>query len=223
MSGARETPRCAGIDGCPGGLVVVSREGASVVTDLAPILSTFAVVGIDMPIGLPASGRRLADVEARRMIGARRSSVFPAPPRDVLALADDADGYRAVNESSKRRHGTGISKQTFNLLTRIKALDELVRPELEDRLAEVHPECSFRMLAGRELASKHTATGRAERRVAATEAFGPLAPLPRGATEIDLLDAYAVLWSAERFAAGCHVCLGDGARDERGLVMRIVV
>ena len=51
--------------------------------------------------------------------------------------------------------------------------------------------------------------------------FGPVAPL-RGARFDDVLDAYAVLWTTERFARGEHVSFGDGARDERGILMRIV-
>jgi hypothetical protein len=37
-----------------------------------------------------------------------------------------------------------------------------------------------------------------------------------------VLDACAVLWSAERFARGDHVTLGDGSVDALGLPMRIL-
>jgi len=43
--------------------------------------------GIDIPIGLPESEPRWCDVEARSMIGPRRSSVFPAPLRGLLGAA----------------------------------------------------------------------------------------------------------------------------------------
>ena len=51
--------------------------------------------------------------------------------------------------------------------------------------------------------------------------FGDVRPLP-GARFDDVLDAHAVLWSAERFARGAHVTFGDGRRDARGILMRIV-
>jgi len=38
-----------------------------------------------------------------------------------------------------------------------------------------------------------------------------------------VLDAFAVAWTARRVLAGEAERLGDGARDERGLVMEIVV
>jgi hypothetical protein len=38
----------------------------------------------------------------------------------------------------------------------------------------------------------------------------------------DVLDAYAVLWSVERFLRNEHRVFGDGSRDSRGIEMRIV-
>jgi hypothetical protein len=48
---------------------------------------------------------------------------------------------------------------------------------------------------------------------------------PRPMLRNDLLDAYAVLWTALRVARGPghHRELGDGRRDAHGLRMRIVV
>ena len=43
-----------------------------------------AVIGVDMPIGLPHEGARDCDTAARALIGKRRSSVFLAPPQGVL-------------------------------------------------------------------------------------------------------------------------------------------
>jgi predicted RNase H-like nuclease len=55
-----------------------------------------------------------------------------------------------------------------------------------------------------------------------TAHFGELPPVPRGAGEDDLLDAFAALWSAERITRGEHKVLGDGHTDVTGLPMRIV-
>jgi predicted RNase H-like nuclease len=216
-------PVCAGVDGCPGGWIVVTRERAEVVPAFSRLPEGIDVIGVDMPIGLPSRGRRVADHAARALVGARRSSVFPTPHRDLLEFAADRDTYAAANAASKSRHGKGLSRQAFNLLSRIAEVDEAITPRCEHRLIEVHPECSFRLLAHAEMPSKHTAEGRSRRRALIEATFGPPPRPPRGATEIDLLDAYAVLWSVERFAAGEHDTLGDHARDERGLIMRIVV
>ena len=51
------------------------------------------VVGIDVPIGLLETGARTCDKEARRILGPRGSSVFPAPNRWML---DHADDFRAL-------------------------------------------------------------------------------------------------------------------------------
>lgn len=208
-----------GVDGCPAGWVAATRSGAWVFTDLARLLEGFAVIGIDMPIGLPATGVRAAEVAARRFLGGRAASrVFATPPRDLI----DATDYATANAHSRRVHRRGISRQAFALVPRIRALDAIASPAREHRLAEIHPECAFAAMAGATLVTKHSAAGIEQREALLRARFGVLPPTPRGAKRDDLLDAYAVLWSAERFAAGTHVTLGDGARDERGLEMRIV-
>ncbi len=104
----------------------------------------------------------------------------------------------------------------------MRELDELAQPGDDDHLLEVHPECSFVLMAGgMSLPSKHTSEGLAARAALLLPQFGIVAPL-RGARFDDVLDAYAVLWSTERFTRGEHVSFGDGARDERGILMRIV-
>ena len=116
--------------------------------------------------------------------------------------------------------------QSWHILGKIADLDHALTPADEDRVVEVHPECSFaEMNGGTPLVSKHSAEGRAVRTALLETVFGALPPTPRGAARDDVLDAYAVLWTAERFAAGLHRDLGAevGQRDERGLLMRIVV
>ena len=77
--------------------------------------ATLAALAVDMPIGLPDDGPRLADQQARRRLGARRSSVFPTPVRATL----DAVDYPDALAISRRVSGKGLSKQAFNLLPRI--------------------------------------------------------------------------------------------------------
>ena len=66
----------AGIDGCKRGWVMVRRDeegrfNKHVVKALDNLPKTDIVL-IDIPIGLPDSGRRDCDLEARRMLGSMR-------------------------------------------------------------------------------------------------------------------------------------------------------
>lgn len=209
----------------------------SVVDDLASTLAVVDHVGVDMPIGLPATPGRTADRAARAFLGPRRSSVFPAPARPLLGCSSHAE----ANALSRSLFGLGVSVQTFHLLPKIRAVDVLARSldqsDRDRRLAEVHPECSFLLASGGPLASKHTAEGIARRRTVIEEAVGQVPPVPRGARLDDVLDACAALWSVERFARGEHLSIPDTAidtgsdtgsgtgseRDEYGTLMRIVV
>jgi predicted RNase H-like nuclease len=212
------TPRdIAGIDGCRVGWVVARRSGVRVIPHL--VLDRAAVVGIDMPIGLAADGRRACDYRAREFLGSRRSTVFPAPPRGCLTATSHAE----ANELARRASGKGLSIQTFNLFVKIREVDSQIDSDDDNRVVEVHPECAFAtMSGGSPLPSKHTAVGIDIRRALITAEFGPLPPTPGGARIDDVLDAYAVLWSTERFTRQQHRSFGDGARDERDLPMRII-
>jgi predicted RNase H-like nuclease len=209
-------------DGCRGGWVVATRTSVVVLGGLAPLVedSTIVAVGVDMPIGLPDDWGRAADVEARRFLGGRRGvTVFPTPPRPLLHETDHA----TANARSRQLFGRGLPRQSFHLLPRLRELDELARTQGKDQMLEVHPECSFRALAGVALPSKHTPEGRVVRQSMLRPLFGDVIDArPRGAEPDDVLDAFAVLWSVERFLRGEHIEHGDGARDRYGLPMRIV-
>jgi predicted RNase H-like nuclease len=200
---------------------VATRRGTRIVAKLDNLVAdtTIDVIAVDMPIGLPASWGRACDVAARAYLGARRASIFPAPPRAVL----HAPTYDVANGRCRELCGRGLTRQTFHLLAKIAALDALVTPAHDDRVVEAHPECAFRALTGRELAPKRTTAGRDERITALEAVFGPIEIAMAGCRPDDVLDAYALLWVAERFAAGTARVFGDGERDERGLPMRIVV
>jgi predicted RNase H-like nuclease len=144
------------VDACKGGWVaVVTEDGRFARSLLAPslraLLSEIAeasAVGVDMPIGLPLTGHRTADIEARKFVGPRRSSVFPTPPREALLAPSYADARRLV---------PSLSAQSFALRTKILEVEAC----LEDRVFEVHPEVSFAALAGRHLPfSSAAGTGR---------------------------------------------------------------
>jgi predicted RNase H-like nuclease len=199
--------RVAGVDGCRLGWVVASLGGVKVVASFDEVLAErFDLVLIDVPIGLPG-GPRACDLEARAMLGPRRSSVFPAPSRGLLRA---------------RRYAGQCSIQLWNILYKIREVDEAMTPRVQRRVREAHPECSFKLLEGAPLRfSKKTAAGEAQRRALLEPHFGRIESVP-GAARDDVLDAYALLWSARRASAGSARALGDGARDSRGLRCEIV-
>jgi predicted RNase H-like nuclease len=181
---------------------------------------------IDIPIGLADRDPRSCDVAARRVLGPRRSSIFPAPVRAVL----EAASYAEACQLSRRACGKGISKQLYNILDKIRTVDALQSPRLQDQLFEMGPELSFAELTGRPMpANKRTAAGRAarEQALASADAFGETvrrvldAPAPAGAKRDDVLDALIGAWTARRRAAGIHTQLG-GDTDARGLRMEII-
>lgn len=184
-------------------------------------------VGVDMPIGLPSQDRRRSDLEARQLLGRRRSSLFWTPPLYVL----DAANHAEANWLSKHNTGRGLSIQAFNLLPKVRELRAVLTPddlaaEARPQAAEVHPETSFAVLAGEPMsASKRQPAGQAERLAALAPEFDNLdaAPPPlSGATLDDLLDAAAAAWTARRMVAGTAMALGQGEVDATGYPMAIL-
>jgi predicted RNase H-like nuclease len=187
-----------------GGVTVGDGPRLRVVADFDEALASVdGIVAVDMPIGLPEPGRRRAcDAEARRALGPRRSSVFPAPSRPAL----DATSFAEV---------TGLSLQAWNLVPKVREVDRAWEP----RVREVSPELAFTVLTGAPMRHpKRRPAGRAER----LAALGLRAvPRVRGAAPDDVLDALACLGAAERIAAGTALALGDGTVDARGRPMTI--
>ena len=214
------TDDVAGVDGCRGGWVVAHAAGIDVVSSLAPLLERFAVIGVDMPIGLPDGPHRGADSQARRFLGRRHVTVFTVPSRTVLAHTS----HRDANAASRHLYGRGVTVQSFNLFPKIREVDALPVELLRDRIVEIHPECAFVRMAGAPLPPKRTAEGAAARRALVREHVGLDVTATRGsrAAAHDVLDACAVLWSARRYVAGVAIAFGDGALDARGVPMRIV-
>jgi predicted RNase H-like nuclease len=197
-----------GVDGCRAGWVAASERGARLYPTFAEIVAErFELVLIDVPIGLLQAGPRSCDLQARSLLGARRSSVFPAPGRRLLRA---------------RRYGRQCSIQLWNILHKIREVDEAMTPRLQRRVREAHPEVSFALLNGSPLRfAKKSADGEAERRRLLRPIFGEIPAVP-GAARDDVLDAYALLWSAHRARRGEARVLGGDERDERGLQCEIV-
>jgi predicted RNase H-like nuclease len=200
--------RVLGLDGARLGWVVVElvdgRSGQVRVTKtVQEALAAFpdaAAVGIDIPIGLPLEGRRKADVEAQQFVGLRRSSVFLTPPRTVL----EAPTYPEANSRARQLTGLGLSRQAYGLRDKILEVDQFALTN--SRIIEIHPEVSFRHLAGPALsASKHTWAG-FWARLGLLRGVGIDVPVELGGAGIagldDVLDAAVAAYSAARYAQG---------------------
>ncbi|MFT4114856.1 MAG: DUF429 domain-containing protein [Silvibacterium sp.] len=236
-----------GVDGCRTGWIAAALSldarslSFAVFPDFTTLLAHHAsaqAIAVDMPIGLREDfAPRACDREARRLLGPRGSSIFPAPDRSLLTFCnldgDKQKQYVRACEHSFNRCGKKISLQTFHLLPRIVELDVLLTPQLQRRVIEAHPELSFLTASGTQLAhAKRTAEGYAERR-AILERLFPHIAIPerntvtgtyRGAQPDDLLDAVIAAWSALRWHRGeAQLLPSETERDPRGLRMQIAV
>jgi predicted RNase H-like nuclease len=189
----------------------------------------FAVLAIDIPIGLSASEPRAVDRAARQFIGPRRSSVFPAPVRAALNATEYADAC----DLSRNACGKALSKQAFAILPKIREVDHTLRsmPWLQSRVYEVHPEVCFRLLNAAPLdAPKKSADGFALRLALVETVFPHAFTLVRRevsrriATDDDVADALVALWTAHRISRGTAVTFpeSDAPVDSLGLPMRML-
>jgi predicted RNase H-like nuclease len=225
-----------GVDACLNGWLAISQDviGGGLAANVFPsdaralLSEETAVTAIDIPIGLSAAGLRKCDAAARRLVGARRSSVFPAPARELLS----ASSYAAACAASKEACGKAVSQQTYAILEKIRNVDLLLResPSLLASVREIHPEVCFYFWNDRKPMrySKKSGFGFQERYRLVEKVFGTAVVeirdvIPsRDASDDDILDAFAALWTAQRIYDGTaerissvHEC------DEFGLPMQM--
>jgi predicted RNase H-like nuclease len=232
----------AGVDGCRGGWIAVvlglndsgqaERCASHLCPDFAAVLALAehpCVIAVDIPIGLldrAQPGGRACDRAARVLLGGRRgSSVFSPPARPALS----AQRYEDVASLN----GAGVSKQAFNILGKIREVDELMTPERQRRVVEAHPELAFASLAGGPIRhNKKTPAGRAARLRLLRRYFGRalLDPtsvrLQHGRAKVgtdDVLDACVLALVADRLRQrrASRVPAGAPPVDAKGLRMEI--
>jgi len=230
--------RVVGVDGCPGGWIAMLYDVAA--NTLTPrVHPTFAglvnsypeaeTIAVDIPIGLAEGVPRQCDREARKVLGPRRSSVFPAPDPRFLTIPVYADAL----SQSRAIAGKGISRQAFAIYPKVAEVNEVVSPFTQDRIFEVHPEVCFWAMNGRQPMEywKRKPEGFEERRALLASVMSGIAipnrqearQLARPAAADDILDAIAAAWTARRHAEGRSGCLPDvPLTDEVGLRMEIV-
>ena len=222
----------AGVDGCKRGWVMVRRDeegrfDKQVFRALAELPKT-GIVLIDIPIGLPDSGRRDCDLEARRILGPQRGrSVFTGARRPLLSMKS----RECAHAWGRKQDGLGVNMQMWAILPKIREVDAYIASARNRAFREGHPELSFYMAAGRSMEhNKKKAAGRDERLDALTSFIDRAVVLEwlertrgSGAAKDDILDALALCRSAARLALGCHSTLpADLPLDAHSLAMEMV-
>ena len=161
-----------GIDGCRGGWFYLGRTREDEwrfgllpsIEDLKNMASPRTRICLDMPMGLldRSPEERRCDKLARKCLGKKGASIFPAPCRAAL----DAPDYATASQVNFEHTGRRLSCQSFNIIPKIREVDRFITTT-DVTLKECHPELSFQALnQGNAMAhSKKSPEGREERLV----------------------------------------------------------
>ena len=228
-----------GVDGCRIGWVAATHRLQSDECSIA-VCSTFAdllastkdsaEIAVDIPIGLSENAPRPTDLSARRFLGSRASSVFPAPCRASLA----GTSYESASALSFAASGKKLSKQTYAIISKIREVDIALRADIaaQQRVVEVHPEVCFAALNHDQPMAhvKKRSAGEIERLALLPAqyqaAFATARPrwLHKQVATDDILDALVALWTASRVLSGSARSFPPlpVVRDSVGLPMRIL-
>ena len=230
--------KIAGIDGSKGGWVCVSGyennfrelkfEKLEKFHDIK--LKDFNLVLVDIPIGLDIDlkkGGRIVDRLARKELLTNKSSIFNAPSRLVL----NAKNYEEANKINKSK-GMGLSKQSWNLVKKIKEVDEYIRNSNKTIIFESHPEIIFQIMKRDKVSSKKkNKEGIIERKNLLVKSGFDKVFLERNLSakdnfykQDDFIDACSLFWSANRAIANSEVKIpNDTVLDSEGIIMQIKV
>jgi len=226
-----------GIDGSKNGWVAVQQNSENLkqhelkfckkLVDLITPELKLAIV--DMPIGLEEytqKGGRLVDREARKNLIKRKSSIFNAPCRGVLK----AKNYDEANFYSKK-NGLGISKQSWNLVSKIKELDKILRTKKRPLIYESHPELCFQKMNGNALKfSKKEPFGQKERMDLLHQSgfskkfLNKYSKKNKNFQLDDFLDACALSWTAKRVVNKKNINIPEEEiKDNYGIIMQMKI
>ena len=230
--------KIAGIDGSKGGWVCVSGyennykelkfEKLKEFNDIKS--ENFNLVLVDIPIGLDINlkkGGRIVDKLARKELLTNKSSIFNAPSRLVL----EAKNYEEANKINKNK-GMGLSKQSWNLVKKIKEVDEFIRNSNKTAIFESHPEIIFQVMKRDKVSTKKkNDEGIIERRNLLEKNGFNKVFLERNLSakdsfykKDDFIDACSLFWSANRAIAKTEVKIpNDIVLDSEGIIMQIKV
>ena len=242
-----------GVDGCKAGWFYYSIDAngavdGDVVAQLKQVVEMAQPsdrIFVDIPIGLldgeqRKHGERRCDVCAREQLGKRRSSVFPAPIREIMTACEGKDDesrkgvFRCGSDINREASGKGLSSTSCALLPKIWEVDHLLRTcdKARSIVREVHPEVCFWALAGKPMQhNKKTPSGFIERR-ALLEELRPGTPsdfecvrkrLPcKQVADDDILDAMAAALTATVDQKHLETYPATPDRDSECLPMEMV-
>jgi len=143
-----------GVDACPYGwiaLIIEKNQGWKLekfedIEQLWKKYSIASIILIDIPIGLRKnSGKpRVCDSTAREYLGKRSSCIFPTPCRKALSAVT----YEEANKTNRELTGKGLSKQTYNIMPKIREVDTLLirNGKASEIFIESQPEACFTAL-----------------------------------------------------------------------------
>jgi predicted RNase H-like nuclease len=204
--------------------IQVSPHFADVLLRTSPCV----LVCVDIPIGLSDGAEpRACDVAARRLLGPRASSVFPTPARACLTTTT----YEEASQINFQSVGKKLSKQSFFIIDKIRQVDDLITPAMQQHVREIHPEVTFHALNNNRPAEhkKRCIPGRNERIALLANAFPAAADILGGTRKArvveadDILDALAAAWTAAKVIIGQAATLPEHpATDRKGLRMEIL-
>jgi predicted RNase H-like nuclease len=189
------------------------------VDEIADAIDAFEpeVLAVDVPIGHEDpqgevdEGRRRCDIEARKRLGDRSSSVFATPPIDLLEASEHEDAIAGARD----RGVIAPSIQVWGLRSRVLEVRDLVHSDPRPRVVETHPEVSFTTMGEaigeeRGMASKRSFDGvmqRLHRLASVGLEPGPVGGDAGTAPPHDVVDAVACAWTAGRVASGTAICI----------------
>lgn len=232
--------RYVGVDGCRDGWLAVVIDGDNVSWMLCPTfaglvdrVADHCCLFVDIPIGLPATGTREADRQARNSLpGHLKGSIFNTPVRKAVYATDKSEA-KHINQ---KLSGKSLSEQSLGIARKILEVDTVLqeRSALRGRLFEAHPEVCFSRLAGHSLqyVKKDLLGGLERLRILEKWIDEPQRLLVEVRNEVarsrvggdDVLDA-CVLAVAARKSGGSPACFplekNSPPLDETGLPMAI--
>ncbi len=228
-----------GVDSCKKGWFVVALNVSlnwevGVFEDFGKVISKYSSFDnllIDIPIGLASKGNRTCDLEARRYLGRRGTSVFTVPSRRAVYSSD----YEGACRVNRLINGKKISKQTWNIVPKIKQLEKFLVSNTYylNKIRESHPEICFWALSDSKpmQSSKKTPDGIIERLELMKGIFPKAEILFKHSkqkfkrsevSKDDIVDALVLAISASNLTGSLASIPENPPKDEFGIEMEIV-
>ena len=202
-----------GIDGCRAGWFCTKIEKNKILSfhiiknlnDQFLTESNLSHIGIDIPLQLSETGKRLAELEARLILKKRACTIFSPPAIKALS----AKNYSEACEINFKECGNRISKQSWNLFPKIKQAQEFLKNNSIRKLGvfEIQPELSFMAMNNMKLIEKSKKTEAGKKlRIKLIRNFFPnfsFSSIRKNfkkneVLDDDILDSISIVWSTQR-------------------------